>query len=69
MNIMLLFVTPDHKSSLKCKFFAIEMYTPSESWINKLSFDVRFVMIGQYFAEIQLFEYLESEAAKKSKYK
>ncbi len=27
-----------------------------------------FVMIGQYLAEIQLFENLESEAARKSKY-
>ncbi len=38
------------------------------SWINKLSIDVWFVMIGQYFAEIQLFENLESEGTKKSKY-
>ncbi len=37
------------------------------SWI-KLSIDVWFVMIGQYLAEIQLFENLESEGAKKSKY-
>uniref|UniRef100_A0A673N1D0 Aldehyde dehydrogenase domain-containing protein n=1 Tax=Sinocyclocheilus rhinocerous TaxID=307959 RepID=A0A673N1D0_9TELE len=37
--------------------------------INKLSIDVWFVRIGQYLAEIQLFEYLESEGAKKkSKY-
>ncbi len=28
---------------------------------NKLSIYVWFVMIGQYLAEIQLFEYLESE--------
>ncbi len=41
------------------------MYT-SESWINKLSIDVWFVMIGQYLAEIQLFENLESEGAKKN---
>ncbi len=27
-----------------------------------------FVMIGQYLAEIQLFEYLQSEVEKKSKY-
>ncbi len=37
-------------------------------WINKLSIDVWFVMIGKYLAEIQLFENLESEGAKKSKY-
>ncbi len=36
--------------------------------IWKLSIDVWFVMIGQYLAEIQLFENLESEGAKKSKY-
>ncbi len=40
------------------------MYTSSENWINKLSIDVWFVMIGQYLAEIQLFENLESEGAK-----
>ncbi len=37
-------------------------------WIDKLSIDVWFVMIGQYLAEIQLFENLESEGAKKFKY-
>ncbi len=36
--------------------------------INYLYIDVWFVMIGQYLAEIQLFENLESEGAKKSKY-
>ncbi len=35
---------------------------------NKLYIDVWFVMIGQNLAEIQLFENLESEGAKKSKY-
>ncbi len=29
--------------------------------MNKLSIDVWFVMIGQYLAEIRLFENLESE--------
>ncbi len=33
--------------------------------INKLSVDVWFVMIGQYLAEIQLLENLETEGAKK----
>ncbi len=37
------------------------------SRINKLSIDVWFVRIGQYLSEIQLFENLESEDAKKSK--
>ncbi len=35
--------------------------------INKLSIDVWFVRIGQYLAEIQLFENLESEGAKKNR--
>ncbi len=39
-----------------------------QNWINKLSIDVWFVMIGQYLAEIQLFENLESAGANKSKY-
>ncbi len=65
---MLLNVTLDHKTSLKCQFFEIEIYTSSESWINNLSIDVWFVMIGRYLAEIQLFVNLESEGAKKSKY-
>ncbi len=34
------YVTVDHKTSHKGKFFEIEIYTPSESWINKLSIDV-----------------------------
>ncbi len=59
-----IYVTLDHKSSLKCTFFEIEIHRSSESWINKLSIDVWFVCIGQYLAEIQLFENLESEDAK-----
>ncbi len=43
------YVTLDHKTSHKCHFFFI---------------DVWFVMIGQYLAEIKLFENLESEGAK-----
>ncbi len=62
------YVTLDHKTSHKVKFSEIEIYTSSESWINNLSIDVWFVMIGQYLSEIQLFENLESEGAKKSKY-
>ncbi len=51
-----------HKTSHKGHFyFFIEIYTKSESWINKL---VWFVMIGQYLAEMQLCENLESEDAK-----
>ncbi len=58
------FVTLKHKTSHKGQFLEIEIYISSESWINKFSIDVWFVMRGQYFAETQ-FEYLESEGAKK----
>ncbi len=61
-------MTLDHKNSHKGQFFEIKIYTPSESRINKLSIDVCVVMIGQYLAEIQLFENLESEGTKKSYY-
>ncbi len=44
----------DHKTSLKCQFFEIKIYTSSESWINNISIGVWFVKIGQYLAEIQL---------------
>ncbi len=64
----ILYVTLDHKTSHKGQFSEIEIYTSSESRIDKLSIDVWFVRIGQYVAEIQLFENLESECAKKSKY-
>ncbi len=63
-----IYLTLDHKTSHKGKFFEMEMYTSSDSWINKLSIDVWFVRIGQYLSEIQLFENLESKGAKKSKY-
>ncbi len=43
-----LYVTLEHKTSHKCRFFEIEMYASSEIWINHLSIDVWFVMIGQY---------------------
>ncbi len=59
-------VTLDHKTSHKGQFLTIKMYASPE--IHKLSFDVWFVMIGQYLVEIQLFENLESKSAKKSKY-
>ncbi len=59
-------MTLDHKTNLKCQFNEIEMYTSSESCINKLSIDIWFVRIWQYLAKIQLFENLESEGAKKT---
>ncbi len=46
----------DHKTSHKGQFFEIEIYASYKSWINKLSSYVWFVMIGQYLAEIQLFQ-------------
>ncbi len=61
-------VTLEHKTSHKGQFGEIEIYASYESWINKLSIDVWFVMIGQYLSEIQLFVNLESEGAKKYKY-
>ncbi len=60
-----LYMTLDHKTSIKWHFFQIEIYASSESWINNISIDVWF---GQYLAEIQLLVNLESEDAKKSKY-
>ncbi len=51
-----------HKTSHKGQFCKTDLY-----WkLNKLSIDVWFVSIGQYLAEIQLFENLESEGAKKN---
>ncbi len=59
------YVTLDQKNRYMGQFLEIEIHT---SFINKLSIDVWFVRIGQYLAEIQLFENLESEGAIKSKY-
>ncbi len=47
-------MTLDHKTSHKCQFY------------NKLSIEVWFVRIGQYLAEIQLFENLQKGAKTKS---
>ncbi len=38
----------EHKTSHKGYFSEIEIYASSESWINNISIDVWFVMIGQY---------------------
>ncbi len=53
----LAYVALDHKTSHKGQFCL-------NFWINNLSIDVWFVRIGQYLAQIQLFENLESEGAK-----
>ncbi len=59
-----IFVTMDHKTSNKGQFFwNWDLYM---IWKLTLSIDVWFVRIGQYLAEIQLLEYLESEGAKKN---
>ncbi len=52
---------PQNKTkSLKFQFWDLHN-TKSESWINKLYTGVWFARIWDYLAEIQLFEYLESE--------
>ncbi len=61
-------MTLDHKTSHKGQFVEIEIYTSPERWINNISVDVCFVRIRQYLAERQLFENMEFEGAKKSKY-
>ncbi len=38
----------EHKTSHKSQFSVFEIYRLSESWINNISIDVWFVMIGQY---------------------
>ncbi len=67
-NYILIYVTLDHKTSHEGPFFKIEINISSESWINKLSIDVWFVMIGQY---LLIYNYLEIwilRVQKKSKY-
>ncbi len=59
--MLLFYVTLDHKTIHKGPFFEIDIFYI----INiHLSIDVWFVRIGQYLAEIQLFENLESEGEK-----
>ncbi len=55
---IVIYVTLDHKTSHRGTFFETEIYSSSV---------ICFVRIGQYLAEIQLFENLESEGGKKSK--
>ncbi len=52
----------DNKTSHKGTFFEIEMYASSESWMNNISIDLWFVMIGQYLKIWNL------RVQKKSKY-
>jgi len=44
----MIYVTLEHKTSHKSHFCETEIYASSESWINNISIDVWFVMIGQY---------------------
>ncbi len=37
VNLRIIYVTMDHKTSHKGQFLEIEIYTSFESWINKLS--------------------------------
>ncbi len=46
--ISVIYVNLDNKTSHKCQFVEIDIYALSESWINNLSIDVWFVMIGPY---------------------
>ncbi len=46
----------------KCK--CINVNVCNSVCIHNIYIDVWFVRIGQYLAEIQLFEYMESEGAK-----
>ncbi len=55
------------KPVIRVNFLKLRFIHPLKAEINKLSIDVWFVRIGEYLAEIQLFEYLESEGAKKIK--
>ncbi len=57
----------DPKISHKGLFLDIEIYTSSESRINIISIGVWFIRIGQYLADMQLFENLKSEGAKETK--
>ncbi len=49
------------------KNYMLHAKKKEEYWINYLSIDVWFVRIGQYLAEIELFENLESEGTKQIK--
>ncbi len=60
-------LTIDHKTSHKDLIYFLFILIYAESWIHNIPIDVWFVRIRQYLAEIQLFENLESEGAKKEK--
>ncbi len=47
------YVTLEHKTSHKGQFWEIEIYASSESWIDNISIDAWFVMMGQYLKGCQ----------------
>ncbi len=47
VNLLIMHVTLEHKTSHEGPFLEIEISTSSDSWINNLSIDVWFVMIVQ----------------------
>ncbi len=61
-------LTLDHKTSIRVNFSKLRFLHHLKAEINNIHIDVWFVRIGQYLAEIQLYENLEYEGAKKSKY-
>ncbi len=62
------YVTMGIKTSHKCQLKKMDLYIIYIIFIiNNISIDVWFVRMGQYLAEIQLFENQESEGAKKKK--
>ncbi len=65
ISIYLIMCDPGSQNRLKCQFFLNWDLYIIFPWINQLSIDVWFVRIVQYLAEINLFENLESEGAKK----
>ncbi len=49
VQLQIIYVTLDHKTSHKCQFFDINIYTSTESWINKLSVEVSGLLGSDHF--------------------
>ncbi len=68
-SMCFIYATLDHKTSQKGHLFPkLGFLHHLKAECRNISIDVWFIMIGQYLAEIQLYENLESEGKKKSKY-
>ncbi len=66
MNVYALFLfSPSKNLQYRTLYINMTLYVTVD---HKTSHKGHFFRIGQYLAEIQLFENLESEGAKKSKY-